>query len=132
MVPRTFPTRPRSFRRCAILGAGALLMLSGANGSVESVRPRRPCASLVLANRTDRPIYVYLDGRFVTRCEAMSEQVVRSFRLGNITALGRFRCDTWGPEMLTLTPDAPSRWILREPCLTRRDDERPHKAPHVE
>lgn len=80
-----------------------------------AVAPRaKSCATLSLVNRTDRPIYVYLDGKFITCCESGMRAVVECSMLGDITGIGRFRCDTWGPRQLTLKAGEQTEWILAE------------------
>ena len=73
-----------------------------------------PCASLELANHTDRPIYVYLDGRFIVRCDAAQTSVVRCNRFGTVSGLGRFRCEKWGPKALDLVSGQTTKWAFEE------------------
>jgi hypothetical protein len=80
-----------------------------------------PCASLELANHTDRPIFVYLDGRFVARCDAAQTQVIRCNRFGTVSGVGRFRCEQWGPRPIDLVSGATTRWAFEaSPSKPRR------------
>lgn len=76
--------------------------------------PQSQCASLRLVNRTDRPIYVYLDGRYITRCESGSKVIVECARLGSIIGTGRYRCDTWGPRQLTMSAGRLTEWVFED------------------
>jgi hypothetical protein len=69
--------------------------------------PEQPPAGtsiLILEDRTDSPIYVYLDDVFVARCDNLQKQKVLLDRCGEVTIMGRFRCDTWGPRVIKLQP----------------------------
>ncbi|RIK63304.1 MAG: hypothetical protein DCC65_16060 [Planctomycetota bacterium] len=102
----------RGASRIARAGALAALVLSSGAAIRPSVDVQ--CASLRLENRTDRPIYVYLDGRFITCCESGMQAVVECARQGDFIGVGRFRCETWGPRRLTLKAGVMTEWILSE------------------
>ncbi len=109
----------------AAVVAASILFLTVADSSPSSASPprKKPCAALELANRTDRPIYVYIDGAFIARCNPMGVRTVECPILGNVTGLGRFRCDTWGPEPLNLQADHSTRWVFQpDSCKTAGRD----------
>lgn len=106
MTPFRSPLRNR-------LGAFCILGLAPLIAAAEAPEPPRSC--LQISNRTDRPIYVYLDGRFVTRCEPHAWLTVRCAKLGNVVGTGRFRCETWGPTRLCLLAAKTTDWVFEEP-----------------
>lgn len=110
------PPRRRTHR---ISQAGALVALVLSSGAAARPSVDPACASLHLVNRTDRPIYVYLDGRFITCCESGTQAVVACARQGDFIGVGRFRCETWGPRRLTLRAGRMTEWILNEQSAGR-------------
>jgi len=71
-------------------------------------------ASIAVVNNTLEPICVYMDGRFVGECRPFLRQTIRCRVFGKVKLLGRMRCDTWGPDVLTLTPGKKATWRLGE------------------
>lgn len=71
-------------------------------------------ASIVVVNNTLDPICVYMDGRFIGECRPFVRQTIRSRVFGKVKLLGRLRCDTWGPDELTLAPGKSATWRLGE------------------
>lgn len=101
---------PRKWLIILIILVGTLATASP--GSAEGESKRKPAIKLL--NKTDRPIYVYLNGKYITRCEAKRCQTLDCAHEGDVTGVGRFRCDTWGPKQLTLRDGETTRWVFRD------------------
>lgn len=69
-------------------------------------------ATLELRNHTDCPIYVYLDGDFVGRCDPFFKSTIRARRGGEVVLMGRYRCDTWGPRTIRLRQGGKTTWTF--------------------
>lgn len=97
-----------------IVAAIAILTTFAIASPTAADAEKKPGPSIKLMNKTDRPIYVYLNGRFITRCEANRTQTVDCTIEGDVTGVGRFRCDTWGPEKLSLHAGETTRWEFHD------------------
>lgn len=109
----------RSKPRCAAPCLAAIVIGFSLCPAATAEAPEHSCAALRLINRTDRPIYVYIDGHYITRCESGSKVIVECARLGSVTGTGRYRCDTWGPRQLTMAAGRVTEWVFEE--LARAD-----------
>lgn len=99
--------------RCLLDAIAILAALVIASPTAADAEKKRGPA-IKLLNKTDRPIYVYLNGKFITRCDARRSQTVDCTIEGDVTGVGRFRCDTWGPEKLSLRAGETTRWEFRD------------------
>lgn len=70
-------------------------------------------ATLIVVNGTACPVLIYADGRFIARCEPLTRQKIYSRAFGEVQLVGRSRCDTWGPNRVTLQPGRTIVWRLR-------------------
>lgn len=94
----------------------AMVAIAIPTGTSTGSPPAEPASRPVirLVNRTDRSILVYLDDKFVTRCDAHRTQTLDCAAEGEVTGIGRSLCDTWGPKKLHLRNGRISRWEFRE------------------
>jgi hypothetical protein len=99
--------------KVSLMALVAIALTAGSStGSAPAVPTSRPVIRLV--NRTDRSILVYLDDKFVIRCEPHRTQTLDCATEGEVTGIGRSLCDTWGPKKLQLKNGQTSRWVFRE------------------
>src|SRR5262245_19713047 len=57
-----------------------------------------PRATITFANHTSCPVFVYINRRFIDRCEPCLVLTVKSPIVGEVEVAGRFRCETYGPR----------------------------------
>jgi len=91
----------KSWRWTGVAAGLAILLVPAESRSCGE----RPAQSFVqFTNRTDCPIHVYLEGRYLGCCESYGSLRAEEERSGDLILVGRFRCDTWGPMTMRVRP----------------------------
>ncbi len=95
----------------AVLG---IMLFSAAIAYGAMTKQVAGCAELVVANYTNSPISVYVDGEFVSQTSPFLKQTIQTTRKGKVRLVGRCLCDSWGPDTVTLSPGKQIVWKLGE------------------
>ncbi|MFQ5430208.1 MAG: hypothetical protein ACE5E1_07855 [Phycisphaerae bacterium] len=97
-----------------ILWIAVALCCGGAREPPSSCDPgaQPRSALLIIENHTSCPVYLYVNGRFVARCEPCLKLKVYTTVYGDVSLVGRSLCDTWGPQNVRLAPGRTTTWRL--------------------
>ncbi len=77
-------------------------------------------STLVIVNYTSCPVDIFIDHRFLVRCEPLAKQTIRTDLSGEVHLSGRSRCDAWGPVKKRLAPGRTTVWRLGASNRQRR------------
>ena len=73
----------------------------------------KSCALLV-ENRTECPVQVYMDDRYLGICESFSSTTYHVRKTGRVQMTGKAMCDTWGPDPRNLASDREATWRITD------------------
>ena len=105
---------PFASRRMGVVAVLLLAMCPVLMGGATEREVADQRATITFRNHTSCPVFVYINGQFVERCEPCLILTLKSPLVGEVEVVGRFRCETYGPQKLTLEKGKTTRCAFRD------------------